>query len=290
MKTDIASDYVRRNFEPNDRLAVVLVNKRAGVVVQRIATAERIASPEFQAWLRHENTRHYEIYMSMNTLREGASGRTKADIAAVRHVYLDLDQNADESLRFIFHRADLPVPSFIVNTSANKWQVIWKVENFTKDEAEDLQKALARETGADVAATDCTRVLRLPGFYNHKYGPPYLVRMEPHSALVGEVYRPEHFPQLSHPAKQTHGQPSDRRSGPIYRPGKLSQSERDWAYAKRALARGDPENMVIAAIASCRRYHKHNPQYYAELTVRKAAQSLEADRSQVSSSSVVPER
>jgi len=31
---------------------------------------------------------------------------------------------------------------------------------------------------------------------------------------------------------------------------------------------------VIAAIASYRRNEKHNPQYYAEHTVRKAAQSL----------------
>jgi hypothetical protein len=39
----------------------------------------------------------------------------------------------------------------------------------------------------------------------------------------------------------------------------VSQSERDWAYAKRALARGESEANVIAAIVSHRRYDKHNP-------------------------------
>ncbi len=52
--TDAAA-YISQNFEPRDRLAVVLVNKRADRVCQRIATAEKIASPEFQAWLRRQN-------------------------------------------------------------------------------------------------------------------------------------------------------------------------------------------------------------------------------------------
>jgi len=44
---------------------------------------------------------------------------------------------------------------------------------FEKDQAESLQRALVRELGADLAATDSSRVLRLPGFYNHKYAKPH---------------------------------------------------------------------------------------------------------------------
>ena len=69
------------------------------------------------------------------------------------------------------------------------------------------------------------------------------------------------------------GDPGRRPS----RPGGLSQSERDWAFARRALARGDPEDLVVTAIAVHRRFDKHNPQAYAELTVRKAAESLKVD-------------
>ena len=50
----------------------------------------------------------------------------------------------------------------------------------------------------------------------------------------------------------------------------ISQSERDWAYAKRALARGEDPEAVIQAIATFRS-DKPNPQYYARLTVTKAA-------------------
>jgi hypothetical protein len=35
---------------------------------------------------------------------------------------------------------------------------------------------------------------------------------------------------------------------------------------------------VIAAIAVQRRYDKHDPQYYAELTVKKASEFLRAER------------
>ena len=59
--------------------------------------------------------------------------------------------------------------------------------------------------------------------------------------------------------------------------GKPQQGTRDLLYfAKRALSRGESPALVAATIASYRRYDKSNPQYYAELTVRKAAESLRA--------------
>jgi len=61
-------------------------------------------------------------------------------------------------------------------------------------------------------------------------------------------------------------------------PAQLSQSERAWAYAKWALARGESPDIVIAAIASHRRFEKYNPQYHAELTVKKALASLTAEQ------------
>src|SRR6266852_3496532 len=82
---DIPGTYLRASFEPTDRLAVVLVNKNLDSVIQRIATAEKIASQDFQSWLRYQNSQHcYEIYVSMNALREGARGRTKEDVSVIR--------------------------------------------------------------------------------------------------------------------------------------------------------------------------------------------------------------
>jgi len=270
-RSDIASDYIRSNFRSEDRLAVVLLNKQTDTVIQRLAAADRIAAPDFQRWLRHENAQGCEVYISMNALKEDAHGRTKADVAFIRHVYLDFDENGTAAVDALLKRADVPRPNYSINSSPDKWQVIWKVEDFSKSEAEELQRALARETGADPAATDCARVLRLPGFYNHKYATPHFIRVE---SLAERTYPPKEFPAFPSGERGPHMSAAGTRPAKARAPGTLSQSERDWAYAKRALIRGESPETVIAAIASWRRYDKHNPRYYAELTVNKAAQSL----------------
>jgi hypothetical protein len=171
-------EYIRDSFQPDDRLAVVIKNQQINRLVQRIANAEHLAMPRYQAWLRFENAQGSDIYISMNPLKHDARGRTKNDIAVVRHLYLDLDWNGLQSLEAICDDPRLPSPSYVLNTSEGKYQVIWKVIGHDIDKAEILQRAMALEHGADRAATDVTRVLRIPGFNNHKYVPPYRVTAE----------------------------------------------------------------------------------------------------------------
>jgi hypothetical protein len=52
----------------------------------------------------------------------------------------------------------------------------------------------------------------------------------------------------------------------------MTQSERDWAFAKRALARGDDPDEVIRRIADYRAEEKHPN--YARHTVEKARAAL----------------
>lgn len=267
MRCDSASGYIEENFEPSDRLAIVLLNKRTGLVTQRIAPAEKIASAEFQAWLRHRNAQKDEVYISMNALREDARGRTKADVQAIRHIYLDFDQDGDEAVSRLIRREDMPLPNYRVNTSPGKWQAVWRAGGFVPEQAEALQKWLARDTGADPAATDATRVLRLPGFYNHKYSEPHLVLVD---HIVDRVYIPKDFPETS---GQYH-EPSRSNVRHTFPQGWHSQSELDWSYAKRALSRGEPIDSIVAAIANHRRNDKSDPEYYALHTVRKAALEL----------------
>jgi hypothetical protein len=265
---------VHDNFEPRDRLAVVAINKRSGAVVQRIAPAERIEAEDFQSWLRYMNDNSYEVYISMNALRDDARGRTKDDVAGIRHVYLDLDERGEEALKRLLEREDLPKPNYVVSSSPGRFQVIWKAEGFTRDQAEELQQHLARETGADIAVTDSSRVMRIPGFYNHKYQEPHLVTAE---ALSDRIHRPEDFPGVREADRA--GTLDERTAGtvtPEARPpgNRLSQSERDWAYARRALARGEPRDAVVATIAEYRKNDKYQPQRYAERTVDKAISTL----------------
>ena len=271
---DIAGDYIRANFRPDDRLVIVLIQKRSGVVTTRVSTAEKIASPEYQAWLKHMNAQRYEIYISMNSLRPEARGRHKADIDQIRHVYLDFDTNGTEAVAAMRARADMPAPNHILTSSPGKFQVVWRVEGFGKDEAEQLMRGMTRALGADVAASDCARVFRLPGFYNHKYSSPHFVTVE---NLSGDVYLPSQFPDL--PAEgisQAVDLERRRASSLVGRDASTvgaSQSERDWAFALRALGRGETPEDVVRAIEAYRG-DKANPGYYARHTVERAQSVL----------------
>jgi hypothetical protein len=265
--------YVLENFAAQDRIALLALHRTTNEVLQRITTAETLSSPDFQAWLSYLDSQKHDLYLSMNTLKRGSRGRTKEDVDCIRHIFLDFDQNGDRAVEELLARNDLPVPNYLVSTSPDKWQVIWKVEGFEKAAAEVLEKGLVRSTGADPCVVDVARVLRLPGFYNHKYRPAYLVTAQGRS---DSIRGPDHFPKLPD------DEPVDEqplRASPSHRQGTglnlPSQSERAWAYAKRALGRGEPERRVTEEIARYRVGQKHNPHDYAQRTVRKAVRQLE---------------
>jgi hypothetical protein len=270
MDKTTARGYIRGNFHEHDRLAIVLIQKSTGRVTQRIADVDRITSNQFQAWLRYMNSQRHEVYISMNALNPDARGRTKADVAAVRHVYLDVDKDGPAAIGALRAREDLPTPNHIIQSSTGKFQIVWRVEGFDKDEAEALMRSTVRDLGADPAATDSARVLRLPGFYNHKYSIPHFVSLED---LSERVYTPADFPS---PAEEDRGaavRNLPAKKLPTCGPVGGSQSERDWAYALRALARGEDPGDVTAAIERYRP-DKPNPRYYAEHTVRQAIGAL----------------
>ena len=269
-----ASEYINDNFKPSERIAVLVLNRSLRETTQRITTAQKAASPEFQAWLRYKNANGADIYVGMNPLKQDASTRTKDDIETIRHLYIDLDHGGSTALDAIKNSDLVPQPNYVLNTSPNKFQVVWKVEGITSEEAEALQRGMVREFGGDPAATDSTRVLRLPGFANKKYDEDFYVRARGEST---ENYHLRDFKLSIDPqdAPRHHNEETERphrASGTT-----LSQSEHDWAYAKRALARGDDPEEVIRRIADFRGDDKHAR--YAQYTVEKAQMELQRSNS-----------
>ncbi len=131
---------------------------------------------------------------------------------------------------------------------------------------------MAREFGGDAAATDATRVLRLPGFHNKKFAAP--VRVEGHR-LTTAVYSEADF-------DLARGEPGLRPARPIAAGGggkggslaqtpggrTLRQSEQDWAWVRDQLRAGAQPDAVKQSLAA--RPDKPKPDYYAEQTVRRA--------------------
>jgi hypothetical protein len=269
-----ASEYILDNFKPTDRIAVLVLNRRLGETTQRITTAQKASSPEFQAWLRYKNANGADIYVGMNALQHHASTRTKDDIEKISHVYLDLDHGGTASIEALENSDLVPPPNYVLITSPEKFQVVWKVEGMTLEEAEALNQAMVREFDGDPAATDSTRVLRLPGFANKKYEPDFYVRSRAEST---QTYHLRDFKlQIDSPDAPRHQHEEPARK-PLAQSSTLSQSEHDWAYAKRALARGDDPEEVIQRIADYRSHDKADPNYYARHTVAKAQAQLQPE-------------
>jgi DNA primase RepB-like protein len=272
-----SSGYVRELFDAADNVAVLVRNRGTGKALQRIANAEIVASPQFQEWLAMHNAAGADVFVGMNPVKEGAFSRTKDNIKDIRHIYLDLDRNGEASLAAIRNSTDVPAPNFVLDTSPGKHQVVWKVTGFNQDEAESLLHNLANKFDGDLAATDSTRVLRLPGFANHKRPDGFIVQAHQERDAV---YTPRNFTiQDDSPEAPRHfGEAQERRK--TVPSDHKSQSEHDWAYAKRALARGDDPEVVIQRIADYRAQDKTDPEYYARRTVTKAQAALETTPTQ----------
>ena len=173
-----AADFLTRCFAPGESIALLLRRENPAGILQRIVPLERALAPRYLGWLAHENSIGANIYVAANPLRSGSRKRTKECIAAVRHLYLDVDTDGEARLTSLRASEAVPPPNAVLSTSLGKYQILWRVDGFTLEQQESALKLLAITFGGDPACTDCNRVLRLPGFLNCKYDPAYPVTIE----------------------------------------------------------------------------------------------------------------
>ena len=221
---NIAADFLTRCFAPGESIALLLRRENPAGILQRIVPLERALAPRYLGWLAHENSIGANIYVAANPVRSDSRKRTKESIAAVRHLYLDLDTDGEARLASLRASDAVPTPNAIVSTSLGKYQVLWRVDGFTLEQQESALKLLAITFGGDPACTDCNRVLRLPGFLNCKYDPAYPVTVEypGNSTWNSDDFR---LDILAADAVL-----SSRSITPRKHPDKHTNSERDWAW------------------------------------------------------------
>jgi len=153
----------------------------------------------------------------------------------------------------------------VIDTSPGKHQVIWKVQGMSQAESENLMRAMAREFGGDPAATDSTRVLRLPSFYNKKCEAPYRIEARQGSA---ELYRLADF-KVSLEEAQGSTLTTPQRPAGQGSSNKRTHSEHDWHWVMRQLRQGESAENLIHKLEQSRQ-DKPNPGYYARLTDTRA--------------------
>ena len=266
--SQIAASFLRRCFAPEETIAILLRRQDAAAPMQRVVRLEQVLQTRYMAWLSYENQHgHDNIYLAANPLCPGSRKRTKECIASVRHLYLDIDTDGDARLAALRASEMVPPPTSILSTSPGKYQVLWRVEEFDFARQERTLKLLALAFGGDPACTDCNRVLRVPGFLNRKYDPPYKVTVE---YPDDSVWTPDDF-RLD--AGAVDAMLLGTASGSQKPPSKHSNSESDWAWISHELAHGKDAMKLTRELAS-RRSDKPNPLYYAQRTVDVASARL----------------
>lgn len=112
------------------------------------------------------NKNHAAIYVAVN---EFDGYRAKNNLRHLRCIHADMDYTTNQKLEEL--KAICP-PSIIVESSPGRFHFYWFLEERLEPnlmaEIESLNKAMVN-FGADKAATDCSRLLRLPGFLNQKH-------------------------------------------------------------------------------------------------------------------------
>lgn len=256
---EVAQRFLKHCFREYETIALLLRSENPVRVQQRVVTVKQALAPRYMAWLAYENAAGTNAYAAANPLRPGSRRRTKDAIVEVRHLYLDIDADGDARLALVRASDAVPQPSIILNTSPNKYQLLWRVEGFDFATQEETLKWLALAFGGDTACTDCNRVLRIPGFLNQKYSPAHRVTVEYGS---DRVYSPSDFqlPEIRDCiAPKSSGE--HRRAS-----SKDSRSEHDWAWVCHEIEAGHDPSKLTHELAR-RRSDKPNPLYYAQRTV-----------------------
>jgi hypothetical protein len=171
-----AKQYLNALFEKNDIVCLTFIHgtktyASGGAVTENVFLPLSKVTTDAGIKRLTERNKEWHIYVSMAPFKPNSQNRTKANIAEVRHVFIDADENGDAVLaavRASVAAGDIPAPTIVVQSSPHKYQCVWNVAGFTVPEQEALNRTLQQKFGTDAQAVDAARVLRIAGFCNIK--------------------------------------------------------------------------------------------------------------------------
>lgn len=256
------------------RVALCLIPPDKGRPEHRFCRVSEVG--KYLGYCRYRNAHKWGIYITPSVLKPRVGARTKeCFLPHQRILYLDCDQ--PDCLQQIKDR--YPYPTLVVRTSKGRHQVYWKLDgHVTVAEQERLMSAMAVDIGADKAATDVSRVLRIPSFWNRKpdrNNTVDIVFTRNHAVSYRSLSQSLSLEmEQGHTSPTISTQPRRRVLGHAQRGsgigGKgISQSERDWSEVHRRLALGGDPNEIKKWLEQ-ERQDKPNPRYYANRTVVRA--------------------
>lgn len=139
-----------------------------------------------QHWetLCNYNANGWGVFVNINAFSPDAQRLELPDVWYIRTQAVDLDKTLTAQQNYALAAASQPPPTMGVQSSDGKFHCYWFVQPYQNNErCNVVQRKLRQMYDGDPAIIDPTRVLRLPGFFNHKYSTPggdkYIPSAEP---------------------------------------------------------------------------------------------------------------
>ena len=161
--------YAAAVYEPDDVVEIRAIAKGNSPDSRWLPAA---ALAEHADRLQLVNDAGWNIYVGANPRRaRGLRGDESIDLA--RCSFVDFDNSTVDAALASVADANLP-PATLVIASGHGCHAYWRLVEPTRDLAgwSELQKDLAEYLGADTSIHNPERIMRLPGFLNHKKPPP----------------------------------------------------------------------------------------------------------------------
>ena len=188
-------------------------------------------------------------------------------------IWISIETAMHRSTRFGMS-AHVPAPNFVSTLRPASIKSYGKSADSIRMRRKSLLRGLANQFGGDTAATDSTRVLRLPGFVNRKLSEEFIVQA-----------RQESNSSTSFVTSQSTKDARGRRARSRARPRRRCQAITKASPSATGLTPSAPSpaatiaELVIRTIADYRSEDKADPNYYARRTVTKARAELDQEPS-----------
>ena len=256
------------------RIALCIIWKD-GRAEHRFTKANQVEN--YIGYLRYANAQGADIYFTPSVLKDNKSRkRTKDNFEDFQSVvYLEFD--TPNQFETLIDSRVIPYPSAVVGSSEGRNHVYWKLADpIPKLKQEELMCNLARSVGADIAATDVSRVLRLPTFSNKKpernnYQCQVVYPNKPEDPKIETTL--EELVSICEDYEET-DIPSQHAAAcapvTIKKSSTLDRSAQDWALVNQKLFEDQMNPEDVQAWLMERRGDKPNPHYYSTRTVKKA--------------------
>jgi hypothetical protein len=152
-------------WEPGDIINLRCLQRDTGKVLQRWDTADSISLP----WLQQAN-QSMDCYAGINP-RKSVGGAGLADVLMARCLFAEFDETSLEEASRVVDYAGLPIPTCVLWSGGGP-HLYWRLDRPMLDLAawSVMQRRLIRLIGSDKSIHDAPRIMRLPGFFNHKPG------------------------------------------------------------------------------------------------------------------------